>query len=165
VNTLPSNVRDLARRPVVGQFVRYAMVGAANLSVYLAILNGLRALGTPFAGALAVAFVASSVQGFLLNKHWTFKDRRDKAVRQYAKFLVFTAIGLGISEGLSHLLLVELSRFGRVGENISALGPLPVTVLWNFTAYRLWTFKPSPPDGGSFGPATAAPQPRASAAS
>jgi putative flippase GtrA len=51
-----------------------------------------------------------------------------------------TVVGLAIQLGVFSLLLIPLHQFGRLGRNVAALPGIPISVLWNFTAYRRWTF-------------------------
>ncbi|MGH2759557.1 MAG: GtrA family protein [Actinomycetota bacterium] len=127
---------------IVRQFVKYAMVGVLNVGLYLAIFNILLLTDIHVLAANAVAFSVSSVNSFLLNKIWSFRDqRRHGVLRQYFTFVFFTLVGLGLNTGVLSLLLIPLDRFGTLGKNAAALGSVPVSVLWNFTSYRLWTFK------------------------
>jgi putative flippase GtrA len=132
---------SLHRHEIVRQFVKYAIVGVLNVALSLAIFNGLRVLDVPRLGASAIAFVLTSINGFLLNKTWSFRDPRTHRVHfQYARFFVFTLIGLGLFTGAFRLLLIPLEEFGRIGENAAFVCSIPVSVLWNFTSYRRWTF-------------------------
>jgi putative flippase GtrA len=138
-------IEQLRRHEIVRQFAKYALVGCLNVAIFLGIFNALRLLTVPIFAADAIAFAISSVNSFVLNKLWSFQDhRREVAVRQYFVFVFFTLVGLGLQLGIFRLLLVPLERYGRLGENGAALGALPFSVIWNFTTYKLWTFKPSP---------------------
>jgi putative flippase GtrA len=122
--------------------VKYAIVGCLNVALSLGIFNVLRLVGTPRLVASSVAFLLTSINGFVLNKLWSFRDRRSERVtRQYLRFVSFTLVGLGLFSVAFRLLLIPLEDFGRIGENVAFLSSLPVSVVWNFTAYRRWTFK------------------------
>lgn len=144
----------LQRRPAALQFVRYAMVGVVNVTLFLGLFNLLLWIGWPTLAANALAFFLTSVNSFTLNKLWAFRDpRRSAVLRQYLVFVFFTLIGLGINTGVLYLLLVPLERFGTIGKNAAALGAIPFSVAWNFLSYRRWTFRPdaagSSASGGS----------------
>jgi putative flippase GtrA len=132
----------LHRHEIVRQFVKYAIVGCLNVGLYLAIFNLLLLADLHVLAANAVAFSITSVNSFLLNKIWSFRDqRRHAVVRQYFRFVFFTLVGLALNTGVLSLLLIPLDRYGTIGKNAAALGSVPISVLWNFTSYRLWTFK------------------------
>lgn len=131
----------LERHEIVRQFVKYALVGCLNVAISLAIFNGLRTLNVPRLVASTVAFLATSVNGFVLNKTWSFRDSRTHRVTlQYFRFVFFTVVGLGLFTVAFRLLLIPLDDYGRLGENAAFVCALPVSVMWNFTSYRLWTF-------------------------
>ena len=140
----------LHRHEILRQFVKYAIVGCLNVVIFLAIFNLLLVADVPVLGANAVAFSVSSVNSFLLNKFWSFRDqRRDAIVRQYLVFVFFTLVGLALNTGLLSLLLIPLDDYGTIGKNAAALCSLPVSVIWNFTSYRRWTFRHHPPQSAS----------------
>jgi putative flippase GtrA len=137
-----SNVYDkLNQYEIVRQFVKYAMVGALNVALFLAIFNGLRETGLHIIGAYAAGFFTTNVVSFFLNKRWSFRDeRRERVARQYLLFAFLTLVGFGLSSTAFRLLLIPLDDLGRLGENLAALGAIPISVMWNFTSYRLWAF-------------------------
>ena len=142
---LKSKVRHripVRHHEVVGQFVRYAVIGCLNVAVYFGIFNLLRVVGLHPNASLAVAFFLTSIQSFTLNKVWAFKDRRREAlVRQYVVFVFFTTVGLAINQVAFTAFHLPLQRFGRIGENLAAFGAIPFSIMWNFLSYRRWTFK------------------------
>lgn len=132
----------LAERPMLHQFVRYALVGVLNVALHFTIFNVLLWAGRHTLLANAVAFVISSINSFVLNKLWAFKDpRRHAVVRQYLGFVTVTLIGLGINTGALSVFLIPLERFGTLGKNIAVLCALPFSITWNFLIYRYWTFR------------------------
>lgn len=142
----------VTRHEIVHQFVKYAMVGALNVCVHVGIFNVLLlAGGFPTLAANAVAFFIASINSFFWNKRWAFRDaRREAVVRQYLVFLFFTVVGLALHTGAFRLLLVPLHLHGTIGKNLALLLALPVSVIWNFTCYRFWTFnarRADPADG------------------
>ncbi len=133
----------LRQRPAALQFVRYALVGLLNVTLFLGLFNLLLWAGWHTIAANAVAFFVTSVNSFTLNKLWAFKDpRRSAVLRQYLVFVFFTLIGLAINTSVLYLLLIPLEPFGTLGKNAAALGAIPFSVVWNFLSYRRWTFKP-----------------------
>jgi putative flippase GtrA len=131
------------RHEAFGQFVRYALVGSTNVAVHLIFFNILSALGLHTLGANAIAFLLATVNSFFLNKVWAFRDPRREAIfKQYVLFLSFTVVGLALHTAAFSFLLVPLDDHGTLGKNVALVCALPVSVVWNFMCYRLWTFKP-----------------------
>jgi putative flippase GtrA len=143
-----SGLRELTVRvrhhEMTGQFVRYAAVGVLNVALFFAIFNVLTPAHASFVRvnvARAIAFLVTSVFSFALNKIWAFKDQSREAVaKQYALFVFFTLIGFALQQGVFSLLLIPLHRYGRLGWNAANVPAIPLSVLWNFFAYRRWTF-------------------------
>ena len=143
-----ANLREVAgrvrRHEITGQFARYAAIGCLNVALFFSIFNLLtpdHATRVRTIAAYSCAFLVTNVVSFTLNKLWAFKDkRRERVMHQYALFLLLTIVGLGLQLGVFSLLLIPLHQFGRLGRNVAALPGIPISVLWNFTAYRRWTF-------------------------
>jgi putative flippase GtrA len=143
-----SGIREFAVRvrhhEITGQFMRYAAIGVLNVVIFFTLFN----LFTPAhasrvrtVAAYAAAFLITSVFSFAMNKTWAFKDtRRERIAHQYVLFLLLTLVGLGLQTSVFALLLIPLHQYGRLGRNAAALPGIPLSVLWNFFAYRRWTF-------------------------
>lgn len=131
----------VSRYPALVHFIKYAIVGVLNVAAYFTIFNLLRLAGIHQNVSAAIGFVITSVQSYALNRKWTFKDRQGHSVMKgYALFMFFTLIGLLLNQAAFSLLMIPLGRFGRLGENLALLGAIPVSVMWNFFAYRRWAF-------------------------
>ncbi len=131
----------VSRHETVHQFVKYALIGGVNVLLHLGIFNLLHWLGVPDLVANAVGFFIGSINSFIWNKMWAFRDpSRDAVIRQYLRFVFFTIVGLGLHTCAFWLWLQVFDDYGQIGKNIALLGALPVSVLWNFTTYRRWTF-------------------------
>ncbi len=144
----PSPLERLRRHEIAGQFIRYALVGVLNVAVSL-VLFTVFGRSVP---ATMIAFVVSNTISFFLNKRWAFKDVRVDVVRQYVLFFAFTGVGLALFVGQFALYRIPLDHYGTNGKYAAYLLSLPIVVLWNFTAYRRWTFRASPssPAPGGF---------------
>lgn len=148
VGELLQRVRD--KPEVVRHFVKFVIVGAVNAAMFATIYFGLRWLGAIPGVAYAPAFLVTNVNSYVLNRHWTFRDRAKVPVaRQYLRFAMFTIVGLVLGELVLHPMLVVLEGFGGLGELIAAFAPAPILALWNFNAYRRWTFRPEPVSAAS----------------
>lgn len=127
------------------QFIKYAMIGALNVTLFLVLFNVFRRAGLSELPANVLAFIPTNINSFLLNKRWAFRDQREHWVLlQYLRFAALTLISLVINEVVFLAALIPLREHGWVGENIAALVPLPLTVAWNFFSYRFWAFNKRP---------------------
>ena len=57
---------------VARQFGRFVVVGASNTLLSVAMYLALLAVGMPYPVAAACGFVAGAINGYLLNRWWTF---------------------------------------------------------------------------------------------
>lgn len=82
------------QHPAVRQLVRFCLVGLANTAVTLGIIFLLRSAGASVAVASAAGYVVGMIQGFLLNRFWTFAgvDHATSTALQVVGFVVVNAI-------------------------------------------------------------------------
>jgi putative flippase GtrA len=120
--------------PPLGQFARFLAVGAANTAISFALYSLLVGASTPAALAATVAFAAGAVNGYVLNRRWTFCAPDSPKAR--IAYVCVQAVG-ALATGLLVGILVHEAAAGRVGAYLVAVPP--VTVLM-FLANRLWTF-------------------------
>ncbi len=75
---------------------------------------------------------------FLLNRHWTFRKRRDAshAAAQGVRFLIVSACALVPNLLILHLL-VSAGQGKIVGQVIAVIIVTPISFLGN----KLWTFR------------------------
>jgi putative flippase GtrA len=117
------------------QFVRFLVVGLANTTLSFVAYRLLLAVSTPYLVAAPIAFAVGVVNGYILNRRWTF-DAPDSR-RSRILYVVFGALG-AVTLTLLVLLFVRVAGLDRVEAYI--VGVPPVTVA-TFLANRTWTFK------------------------
>jgi len=137
-------VAEVARRlhvPVVlVQFVKFGIVGISNTLITFAVYTVLlKVFGVWYLAASAIGFVAGAINGFLLNRRWTFAGHVGDAFTPVRWGIVQTG-GLGIN-----LLLLYVFVHGAHLDKLvaQALATVAVTVS-TFFVNRAWTFKHSP---------------------
>jgi len=125
-------------RSAAAELVRFAAVGVSNtvLSAVVYTLLVAAHVTPPVAGA--VAFAAGAVNGFLLNRRWTF--RRPGSAWRY------TAVQAAGAAATSALLWV-------IGGVAAYAAVLPAVTLATFAANRSWTFRAYPQPARSRFPA------------
>ncbi len=91
----------------------------------------------PYWIAGALAFAAGAVNGYVLNRRWTFAATDSAGAR--ARYVAVQLCGLGTTSGLLWLLV------GREGiHRLWAYAlTIPVVTVATFAANRTWTFQPS----------------------
>jgi putative flippase GtrA len=133
---------------LLGQVLRFGLVGGLNTLVDLLILNGLLWLfpTTSTLMLLAYNFLAYSmgaVNSFLLNKYWTFGSRQKMIRGELARFTLTTLCGIGWSSAilwlastLLHPILVNATVWANASKVVAIVG----TALISYLGMRLWVF-------------------------
>ena len=135
------------------QFIKCAVVGASNTLVDLAVLNLLMFLAdirtgiyvTAFSG---ISFIVADTNSFIWNKFWTFKDKKKNSqelMRQIIAFLLVSLGGLVINVSAVHVIVNVIGHHWGISAtlwaNIAKLCAVFLTIVWNFTGYKLIVFK------------------------
>jgi putative flippase GtrA len=118
----------------VGQLARFACVGVANTVLSYVVYAVLVSAGCPYLPAGAVAFAAGAVNGYRLNRRWTFRST-DSAARRI-RYLAVQLGGLGATTGLLWLFVSVAGSHHFVGYALT----IPAVTLTTFAANRGWTF-------------------------
>src|SRR6202167_2699056 len=85
--------------PVLVQFVKFGIVGVSNTLLTFAIYTLLlKAFGVWYLAASAIGFAVGAVNGFLLNRRWTFSGHVGDALTP-VRWGVVQSGGLGVNEG------------------------------------------------------------------
>ena len=85
----------------------------------------------------AIGFVCAATSNYILNRIWTFQSENADVVTEYGKFMLVSAIGLGINS-LTLYILTDKFKWNFYLSKIFAIG---AATLWNFFANLLFTFK------------------------
>jgi putative flippase GtrA len=138
------SVATLARRlhvPVVlVQFVKFGIVGVSNtLLTFIVYTLLLKVFGVWYIAASAVGFSVGAINGFLLNRRWTFAGHVGDSFTP-VRWAIVQSGGLGINLGLLYLL-VDDARLDKL--LAQALATIVVTVT-TFLVNRAWTFRHDP---------------------
>ena len=123
-------------------FLRYSVVGASGTAIDFCVLILLvEALGIPPLPASIPAFLLAVINNYLLNRYWTYRNKESALIKQMAKFLAVSLVGLLINSSLMYLLL-EIGLW-YVLAKILIIG---VVIIWNFSANSMWTFRKNASD-------------------
>src|SRR5882757_5239668 len=105
---LPGAARHL-NAPVVVQFLKFGVVGVSNTLLAFAIYTVLlKVFGVWYIAASAIGFVVGAVNGFLLNRRWTFRGHVGDALTP-VRWTVVQGCGLLANLGLVYLFVEEIS--------------------------------------------------------
>ncbi|WP_431272871.1 GtrA family protein [Dankookia sp. P2] len=95
---------------LLGEFLRFGVVGTAGFLVDVAVLTGAMAAGAGPYGGRVLSYLAAATATWALNRHWTFRHRGKpaSASRQWLLFLLVNLIGFAINYGTYAALLGSL---------------------------------------------------------
>jgi putative flippase GtrA len=155
MTTLPADRLRRARPSLLAlgaQFVRFSAVGATNTLVTFGTYALLLAAGLPYLGALVPAFALGALNGYTLNRAWTFRAGAFQR-SALARYVAAQLSGLGLNALLLVLCVEELHTHRLIGELVA----IPIVSLVTFAASRYWVFASHRTVGTGHGPMTAAP--------
>jgi len=139
--TAPDPRRPLAepgragRLELLTQFVKFIFVGASNTAISFFAYAGLIWFGLVYWLAGAIAFVLGAVNGYVLNRRWTFASSDTTAAR--LRYLVVQLAGLGATT----LLLWLFVSSGALTRLEAYAAAVPAVTLATFLANRGWVFR------------------------
>jgi putative flippase GtrA len=118
------------------QLAKFCVVGGVGYIVNLAVFSLLLHEQVHYLLAATCSFVVAATGNYVLNRNWTFRDRRHHLGVQGFQFLVVSAVALGANL----LVLNVLITSGMTKKPAQALAVLVATPL-NFIGNRLWSFR------------------------
>lgn len=86
--------------------------------------------------SVILSFLLSVVNGFLLNKIWTFWDKSNKFKRQFTKFFIVSLFWLILTVFFMHILTDILKIHYIYSKALTSV----LILLWNYLANKSWTF-------------------------
>jgi putative flippase GtrA len=120
---------------LIRQFGRFLLVGLSNTALSLAAYAVLVDVGLHYLPAGGIAFALGAVNGYFLNRHWTFG--RPRASSAPLKYLVVQLCGLGLTE----VLLWLFATSAVASHFVAFVATMPIVTVVTFAANRSWTFE------------------------
>jgi putative flippase GtrA len=120
------------------QLVRFGAVGGAgfvvNLLVYALFVHP---VGVDYHVAAVAAWLVAVLNNFVLNRHWTFDARHERAHTQAVRFMFVSLLAFAVNL-LLLTLFVESAGMAKVpAQALAVAGSMP----FNFVGNKLWTFR------------------------
>jgi putative flippase GtrA len=129
-----------AGAPVVVQFVKFGIVGVSNTLLAFAVYTLLlKVFGVWYVAASGIGFAVGAVNGFLLNRRWTFSGHVGDALTP-VRWAIVQTCGLACNLGLVYLFVDGLGMDELVGQ----IPTTAIVTVLTFAANRAWTFKTHP---------------------
>lgn len=119
------------------QLLKFCIVGASgyvvNLVVYYVLIHW---LGAQYLVASVIAFLVAWLNNFALNRQWTFPKVGSSPVKQAAKYMIVSVIGLAVNLGILWGL-VHIGTDTLLAQAIAIAAVTPLT----FMLTRSWAFR------------------------
>lgn len=116
------------------RLVRFGIVGVLNTLLTIAVFAVLTGGSVPVAPASAIAFLAGAINGYHLNRRWTFRAAGGR-VTLLARYAAVQALGAVLSAG-GVALVADLSLARLAAEAVV----LPAVTIITYTLSRLLVF-------------------------
>ncbi|MEU6020363.1 GtrA family protein [Micromonospora sp. NPDC047134] len=131
----------------IHEALKFGLVGGVNTAINYAVFNAL-ALTVFVDGQLkatVVATVVATITSYLMNRHWTYRDRPKSAMqREYALFFLFNGVGLLIELGVLAAAKYGLGMTSLLALNVAKTGGVVLATLFRFWSYRTFVFQSAP---------------------
>jgi putative flippase GtrA len=124
--------------PPTAQFARFAIVGATNTAITLVSYGLLVSAGVAPVAASAVAFALGALNGYRLNRGWTFRSSRRGAAAG-ARYVTVQLAGLGLNAAGVAVAVGWVAVPRLAGE----IAILPLVTTMTFLLSRNWVFRPT----------------------
>jgi len=133
-----------ARRKLLGEFLRFGVVGAVGFTVDAIVLAILVRLGVSPLLSRAVSFPTALVATLLLNRLWTFGEYKENSTvaRQAFGYVVVQCFGMAVNFAVFALALPYTGR-SVLGSVIALAFGSGIGLFVNFAGSRLLVFKPA----------------------
>ena len=112
------------------QFTRFLAVGVTNTTISFVVYRLLLAVGVWYVAAAPVAFAVGALNGYVLNRGWTFAARDTARAR-----LLYVVV-----QGTGALATRPLLHAAGASKVVAYLAAIPPVTLATVIANRLWTF-------------------------
>ncbi|GHH90521.1 GtrA family protein [Streptomyces capillispiralis] len=148
-----SRLRRLCR-----ELAKFGAVGGAGVLVNLGVFNLVRqTTDLQVVRASVIATVVAIIFNYVGFRYFTYRDRdKSRRTREMSLFLLFSAIGLVIENGVLYTATYGFGWDSPLQSNVFKFLGIGVATLFRFWSYRSWVFRALPvrePAAGS-GPVT-----------
>jgi putative flippase GtrA len=118
------------------QLAKFCVVGAIGYAINLAVYDAILRSGAHYLVAATCSFLVAVTNNYVLNRAWTFRERRRGVAAQGARFFAVSLASLGANLLVLHLL-ISLGSGKLVGQAIAIVLVTPL----NFVGNKLWSFR------------------------
>lgn len=144
-------------RRLVREVAKFGAVGGAGVLVNLVVFNLVRhTTDLQVVRASVIATVVAIVFNYVGFRYFTYRDRdKSRRTREMTLFLLFSAIGLVIENGVLYAATYGFGWDTPLQNNVFKFVGIGIATLFRFWSYRSWVFRalparetPAAPDPG-----------------
>ena len=121
---------------LIKQFFKFGIVGVINTVSSWVFYYSLLFFNIHYIICTTIAYVLSSIIGFILNKTWVFKSKKDTKESLF-KYIITYGSSYFLNIGLMYLFVDIIG----ISDKIAPLLVLFFTIPYNFIFSKLWVFK------------------------
>jgi putative flippase GtrA len=138
--------RSSGLQRLVREVAKFGTVGVAGIFVNLGVFNLVRHVSDlPVVRASIIATVVAIAFNYVGFRYWTYRDRdRNGRTKELTLFLLFSAIGLVIENGVLYLATYGFGWDSPLQSNVFKFVGIGVATLFRFWSYRTWVFRAMP---------------------
>lgn len=119
----------------VRKWIKFLIVGGWGFVINTIVLEVLVFLGFHPAAGSAIGAECAIVSNFLLNNHWTFRDRKIEKSRRPAKFLQFNGTSLGAIALQAGIVYTGTHIYGVDAYRVFYILGVAMSLGWNYMMY------------------------------
>lgn len=138
-------------RLILGQFIRFAVIGVVNTGIDFGILNVLVWITGITAGSgliplNIISFTVAVINSYFLNKYWAFRDKSSgQDTRKFTIFLAVSIVGALINTatvtGIATYVSPLFDLSPQLWVNVAKVVATGLSLIWNFVGYKFFVFK------------------------
>jgi putative flippase GtrA len=155
IPTIPTQVLRIRKkvwRSLFWQLFRFGLVGGFNTGIDLLIFNGLLWLWptqntTSLIAYNSFAYAFGAINSFILNKYWTFQNKRRTTLIEVLRFALTTLCGIICNDGILwaasnflHPVMINATLWANTSKVLAISG----TFMISYLGMRLWVFAYQP---------------------
>jgi len=128
-------VHSVRQSPRAKKIAKFLIVGGWGFVINTIALEILVWLGMHPASASALGAECAIVSNFMLNNHWTFRDRKIERARRFMKFLQFNGTSLGAIALQAGIVFIGTHLHGVETYRMFYVFGVMTSLAWNYIMY------------------------------
>jgi putative flippase GtrA len=124
------------------EVAKFGVVGGIGFVVQLGVQNALHSgAGIGAITSVVIAYIAATTVTFIGNRHWAFKHRKGRGLRQETVvFVLLNCVGIVIQVGIVDIAYYELGYKDGLSYNLATIVGIGLATLFRLYAYRKFVF-------------------------